>query len=459
MKPSLKYYLATMIVCVFIFNSCKKKEDALTPAPAPDSIPAATGDVPLTDDQSAFLATVQDTFIRLEDIILDDGQNVRSFLEINDPDFLLTYPSRGVSSTAALSPREQKNMFLSRMFTVGNYLVDDTKHTHPAGGANEPAQTGLAYSWGSKDYNIRQLPPTKAEVTSLCPGGCNDLKIYGLDCTGMIYNMTTLSFLPPVQPKSNYFMGTIVNAELWTTAFRYSTDYQDLKMKDKGQLTKAEMINGDMIFWGRHVGVYINGWFYQSNGKSCKPGCNNNLSQGSGPRCISLAEVLGYGLGSYKVFRISYGQNYTLTLTHSYTGTTNSFICYLGNYIDTTIIHITVSADGDVTLNDINNSTPPITYQSANCNCLGMSFVNGSNIEYTDFSATINGITMSCDLTYTLCTTTDIYQCSPNPAIFTAPGQVIPGNVDAYNLIMPPDSIAYTVSNALGNGTLTLKRD
>src|SRR3989442_690804 len=40
MKTALKYYLAIGIAGVFIFNSCKKKDDAAATAPATASTPA-----------------------------------------------------------------------------------------------------------------------------------------------------------------------------------------------------------------------------------------------------------------------------------------------------------------------------------------------------------------------------------------------------------------------------------
>ena len=75
-------------------------------------------------------------------------------------------------------------------------------------------------------------------------------------------------------------------------------------MKNIGQVTMDKMKNGDLILWGSHVGIYLNGYFYQSNGSSKLPACNNNLALSKGPRLISLSEVLKWGLGKYTVFRI-----------------------------------------------------------------------------------------------------------------------------------------------------------
>ncbi|MBI5326000.1 MAG: C40 family peptidase [Ignavibacteriae bacterium] len=289
MKTNFTLTIAIIIASMFVLNACNNQSTDSNPIPSSE-------DVPLTEAQLAFLETVKDTIISLEDIILDNGQNVRSFLEVNDPNFLNTYPSWISKEITALTPGNQKNLYIARMLAMGNYLVNDANHTYPSVGTNKPAQTGLAYSWGSKDYSKRQIPPGAS-------GECKDLEIFGLDCSGMIWVMTQASYLPPPVPKYNFFVKEITNAEIWTKAFKASADYKDLKMKDMGQLSQDKMKNGDMILWGSHVGIYLNGWFYQSNGTSKSPGCNNNLSSSRGPRLISLADVLGWGLGSYKVFR------------------------------------------------------------------------------------------------------------------------------------------------------------
>jgi hypothetical protein len=243
--------------------------------------------------------------IQLQDIVFDDGQNVKDFLEMNDPDFLRTYSSGRVHEPMAGSPHQQKLLFLSRMLAMGNHLVDDSKHTYPSAGTDSPAQTGLAYSWGSKDYHIRQIPPTTS--------GCMDKKIYGLDCSGMLWAMTQAAGIT-VEPKYNFFVEYVSSASKWTKAFKASADYKDLKMKNEGQLPRYKMKNGDIILWKQHVGVYLQGKFYQSNGTSKAPGCKDNLQSNRGPRVISADEVLRWGLGAYKVFRIDLDFNFKLTV-------------------------------------------------------------------------------------------------------------------------------------------------
>ena len=285
-------FVLTLTTLVAVFSTCTENDSV-----EPEPIFIGTEDVPLTDAELTFLETVKDTIIHLEDIILENGESVRSFLEINDPAFLQTYPSGRVDKKRGDSPRQQKNMFLSRMMGAGTFLVDRTRHVYAAAGTDTPFQFGLAYSWGSKDYEKRQTPPGGT-------GECKNLKIHGLDCSGMIWAMTQASFLPPVVPQDKFSVANITNASKWTEAFKASADYKALRMKNIGQVTMDKMKNGDLILWGSHVGIYLNGYFYQSNGSSKLPACNNNLALSKGPRLISLSEVLKWGLGKYTVFRI-----------------------------------------------------------------------------------------------------------------------------------------------------------
>jgi hypothetical protein len=326
-------------------------------AEGPGPIPSDSTDVPLTDDQVAFLETLRETTIPLEDIYLDDGQKMLTFLQENDPGFLQGYPYGRAAKTKALTPFQQKHLFFSKMYVMGYYLADDSEHTHLSAGADSPAQTGLAYSWGSKDYAIRQVPPVAS--------GCMNLKIYGLDCTGMLWAMTQAANLTVV-PKYNFFVQYISTAKKWTDAFKASADYKDLEMKDMGQLPPDKINNGDIILWGSHVGVFLYGSFYQSNGSANAPSCNNNLLTGRGPRMISLAEVLSYGLGPYKVFRTVHKHNYTLKIEHK----ANEPCGYDGqDYYDAVEMDVTVE-DDIVSVSNIVNYEPtifPLTISVLNC--------------------------------------------------------------------------------------------
>src|SRR6186713_1863988 len=172
-----------------------------------DEMPGAnmsdSSDVALSDDQEAFLASLKDTVIQSKDIILENGQSVLDFLTEHDPEFLETHPNGRISETKSRNPFEQKLRFLARMLHCGSYLVDDDVHSHPSEGPNSPAQTGLAYSWGSKEENKRQIPPGDTD--------CKSESIFGLDCTGMLWVMTQWAGVT-VEPRYNFFVQYISDA-------------------------------------------------------------------------------------------------------------------------------------------------------------------------------------------------------------------------------------------------------
>lgn len=446
MKSNYRFSLIILFTGIFILNFCKKDSDS--------SKNQAEEDIALTDEQAAFLDTVRDTIIKPENIIMSNGQDVRSFLETYDPGFLNEPKEKGVRTKSSLTPRLQKETFLARMFISGELLVDRSLHTFPADGADNPAQNGLAYSWGSKDYNIRQVPPGSTNE-------CTSLKIYGLDCTGMIWAMTTESHLPPVEPKYNFFVERISDATKWTNAFKASDDFKDLKMEDKGQIAEGDMKNGDIIFWRSHIGVYLYGFVYQSNGTPRSPGCNNNLSASRGPRMISVSEVLGYGLGSYKVFRVTSGDDYTITIEANLAGYINSSFCVLGNYKEKAIINFTVKED-DIILNYINNYNPSVTFSSAFCNCLDMSFDNKSAVEVTDFSGYIlRSGSLWFNLVYTFCSSTEKVRCSDGPLI-NFPGHLATGVTIQDSIKLPKEGQTqgvFPLEALFKTGTLTVARD
>ena len=235
------------------------------------------------------------------------------------------------------------------MFAMGNYLVDDYYHTYSSDGADSPAQTGLAYSWGSKDYNVRQFPPVS--------NGCMTKKLYGLDCTGMLWAMTESANLS-VAPRFNFFVEYLSNAQMWTNAFKASSDYKELEMKDMGQIPQSMMKNGDIIFWPSHVGVYLYGKIYQSNGSANGGSCDANISAARGPRAISLAEVLAYGLGPFKVFRVMHRHDFALRIEHKHAESCG----FDGlHYFDAVDVIFHVDKDHKVTIDNIINQVPTIT--------------------------------------------------------------------------------------------------
>ena len=299
------------IACLFPFiNSCKKEiqDPILPPFPEPEEF--LVDDIDEVDVD--FWAAQPDTTVNLEDVLLDNGVSVKAYLDANDPTFMQNLPNGRVSSPHSGSPakEEQRRLFLSRMLAVGDYLVNDVNHTHPSEGANAPAQTGLAYLWGGKNYTARESSYPYIKIKPGPPkdtvfAGCTSSLLYGLDCSGFIYTVTTRAFLPPVVPPGLFSVSGVKDVVKWNDAFRNSGTYDSLIMYDVGQLPPNMLRNGDFIFWPGHIGVVVGGAIYQSNGTPDSSKCANNTLTTAGPRALSLTQstINGYGK-SYTIFRV-----------------------------------------------------------------------------------------------------------------------------------------------------------
>jgi hypothetical protein len=292
---------------IFVFANCKK-----------NSSQPAIGLVPEYDTLSkadiAFIDAFPDTVVSLDDIILDDGESVLSFLQANDPGTLQNYPSEMSNrrqfsrpkvvdgpGSGLTDPQTQRNLFFARMFAIGNYLVTRKNFVATTGQPN-----GLAYMSGSKDYDAPHAPPLPGPQTG--NPGCQGVKLYGLDCSGLIYQMTTKSSLPAVVPKTLFGVKNITNVSLWTKAFSQTADYDSLTMADEGDETEvpsSEIESGDIIiFPGHHIGISMGGMFYESGGDPDNPGCQQNAAPSRGPKMLPITAVNGINGGQYEIYRV-----------------------------------------------------------------------------------------------------------------------------------------------------------
>jgi len=298
--------------CLLIFcllDSCKKEiqDPILPPFPEPEEF--LLDDIDEVDVD--FWASRPDTVVNLEDVLLDNGMSVKAYLDANDPTFMENLPNGRISSPHSGSPvkEDQRRLFLSRMLAVGNFLINDVNHTYPSEGANAPAQTGLAYLWGGKNYTARESSYPYIKIKPGPPkdtvfAGCTSSRLYGLDCSGFIYTVTTRAFLPPVVPPGLFSVSGVQDVVKWNNAFRNSGTYDSLIMVDVGQLPANMLRNGDFIFWPGHIGVVVGGAVYQSNGTPDPEKCANNTGSNAGPRSFALTQgmINAYGK-TYTVFR------------------------------------------------------------------------------------------------------------------------------------------------------------
>jgi uncharacterized protein (TIGR02145 family) len=284
---------------LIIISSCKKdKNDLIDDTPLPQNID------PFVPEFEAWISTMPDVNITLEELVLDNGINVYDFLTQHDPQFLDNLGSgRYAPNTQKtnLSEEMQYNLFISRMVAVGNNLVSTTAHVKPAG-ANatlEPAQSKLVYSFGSKNHIIRAFPTT---------GGCKEEhKIFGLDCSGMVHQMISQSGLTQVEAPGMFSCQNVLDVNKWNAGFAVSDEFPDLMVIDMGNLSPKKRKSGDIIFFRKaknptsfhhHIGITLKNnvdnknYVYQSNGNP--DGCSANMSKGPSLKNIDYTHGVGY---------------------------------------------------------------------------------------------------------------------------------------------------------------------
>ena len=279
-----------LILGILFFITCKKNTDDTL-----NSLDAES----LKSEDVAYIENLSQSTYTASDGILPNGRTVYDFLAENDPTFLqnLGKTKKTLLDIKTLGTQAKKNLIIARMQAIAVYLTDRTKHTFSSEGSKKPAQIGLAYSYGSKDYKIRQAPPA---------GSCKE-QLYGLDCSGFIYQLAISAGLKFPQGSAD----TQRKVVTWENAFKANPEYSKLKMQDFGQLSISELESGDIIYWteggvAKHIGIVLktaNGLaVFQSNGASGGT-CEKNYGTKRGPRQISLQNLSWFG-STYGIVRI-----------------------------------------------------------------------------------------------------------------------------------------------------------
>lgn len=251
-KWNYKSYGLVVIGLTLLINSCKKDTDPISNEL--DKITEA--------ELSKIDAAGIDTVSNFEDALFPDGSNVSEWAKLYDSD----YHSFN-KKLSLLSASEKKKLFIERMYKSGFYLTNDNQFSFPL----QP--NGLAYVLGSKYIDS----PSKYSGNS-----CQE-PLYGLDCSGMIYQMAKSSNLNLIPS------GTIdyVKVSIWNNAFNNSPDFNGLEMTDLFALPVSEIQAGDiLVASGKHIGwVFddgINVSIFNSLGSGAYS-CEVNSASNHGP--------------------------------------------------------------------------------------------------------------------------------------------------------------------------------
>lgn len=191
----------------------------------------------LSSDQLKILdnAPLDKTSI-FSDMLFPNGNNISDWGKVNDIGYVNDF-SKSISSSGI---SDKKLLFIKRMTEAGIRLADDALCScYPT----QP--NGLAYVFGSKNITF-----TIINEASICKE-----PLWGLDCSGLIYQMALGSSINlPEGGTINYVL-----TSLWNKAFNNSPDYQNLEMKDLSYQDPSQFEAGDLIVEpGKHIGMVYN---------------------------------------------------------------------------------------------------------------------------------------------------------------------------------------------------------
>jgi hypothetical protein len=213
-------------------------------------------DPPLAQHQIEAIQRAIHTEYDLNDIVLPNGWSVRAYLD----HLGIGGQERGGQPTlGGYGPQTQKNALLALVQERAWFFTNDDNFQYPdegaSGGVTRPAQHGLAYSWGSDDHTIRRPPPGQLRP-------CANTSIYGLDCSGFIYNLWTAAGLDlGVRRNANAYS----NPSFWNAVFN-DNGLPRLRAAALDNIAPEELETGDMVFWrgdpttptrATHVGIVL----------------------------------------------------------------------------------------------------------------------------------------------------------------------------------------------------------
>lgn len=180
-----------------------------------------------------------DTISTYTDALFPDGSNMSEWEKAHDSGYVYVFNLR-----ANLDPNK-KQLFINSMTHAGFLL------TYRIGYPNFPGQYGLAYVFGSKSFANPSTSAYEGHPYVICQE-----PLYGLDCSGMIYQMAKASGANLREGGTTDYVKT----DVWNKAFN-NTDFEGLQMRDTGALDPSEIEAGDIIVASsNHIGfVFDNG--------------------------------------------------------------------------------------------------------------------------------------------------------------------------------------------------------
>ena len=233
-KSKITIYALHLVCGLALVMGCaedKKSLDPTQPAELPDQ---------LSDQAVAVLDTSRRANLKLEELLLPNGQNLKAYLRAKDSSVFHLRRT----NTQAFDPLDRKTYLIGVMLYQAWWLTQD--RIYPAGpNPNEPLQTsGLGYVYGSKQILERK------STRELRRGTCEE-RLFGIDCSGFVslaagYQGAVRGLPDGANNQSD--------AGVWETALKSSyPELRDVKVKamTEAECPPKDLEAGDLVFFKR----------------------------------------------------------------------------------------------------------------------------------------------------------------------------------------------------------------
>ena len=321
--------LLTILFCLLVIAGCQKETNDVIIDTDID------GDL---EELNQMLEQIPTENVNINDLKFDDGESMIEFLEQYDSEFfernsefLRDYVKKSTLKQASLksntllkSNSETLGIFYEQRRIVGalsnaalfylnnkDGIAENSFVRETLNDGKTPAQKGLYYSWGGKEWNKRQQQPQNKS--------CKE-EYYGLDCSGLVHNVLAGAGLNVMRGDWATANAYYISPTAWNAALKNDYDKKlQFKRYKKDDLPNKEFLMGDIVCYfikekgkdvAKHIGIVIkkNGQLLiaQSNGSSndCieesttatkpngDPKGNNHIERG--PRVVELSKTFGY---------------------------------------------------------------------------------------------------------------------------------------------------------------------
>lgn len=172
---------------------------------------------------------------------------------------------------------------------------------------NHYGNEGLAYVWGSKNSSIKTKPVDYAGYPNICSE-----ELYGLDCSGFIYEILINSKLNlPENPRYYANANWFSIAKNWKEPLdQYLNCVNCYKVYNLNTKSIDDIKSGDIIYFLNdkkvyHIGItfkYKNKLIFFESGGSPRYDCSTNIKKG--PRAIELTKTF-LEKRNYKILRFT----------------------------------------------------------------------------------------------------------------------------------------------------------